>query len=426
MSTLSIKNGLVISMLLACFGRVQADGLRVYPNWENPRFVFQGGTLPFCKLPAALAKNTNGVLRIFVTPTIFCPPAFSPTLPPTYMVDRVFDLRRICVRNGNCEANATSVEWFERERIFPDSCLVPDAPPECLPEPPTAPESGRPFVQRTPDMSPIFPHPAQGSFVNFFETREVSLAQRRGATAISGTPIEFASWNAVVFADGLKVGVSGFSEQLPNLTQEFVHNSRVGTFDSTVPRFAELSSFAVRPDTLVLALDQEITLLDSRRSSYTRNSSSYLQPIYPNWPWNAQGVFDINDSQLPMRQFKIENCAPETSTATTLTCLLNFDNGTNGKLSVNADNRFVFSYSDCTGPKQIVLALDGAGYSQWYGEDLGPDPFAGTVNALKRGQVRVKLLATRRENAFNLTPGPALVCAKPIWSCRYFPGPWCN
>jgi hypothetical protein len=426
MSTLSIKNGLVILMLLACFGRVQADGLRVYPSWENPRFVFQGATLPYCRPTGALAQNSNGILRIFVTPPILCPPAFGPTPPTTYLVDRVFDLSKICVRNGNCEANASSVEWFERELEFPASCLVPDAPPECLPVPPTATGSGRPFVQRTPDMTPIFPHPAQGGFVSFNNSREISIGQERGTSGYSGTLLNFANWNAVVFADGIRVGVARNSEQSSNVGQEFLRSARITALDSTVPRFSDYASLAVRPDTIILLLDREVTLLDSRQSFSSRNSFRYLMPMYPAWPWNTQGVFDLNDVQLPMRQFKIESCSYVSNNSLLLTCPLSFDNGTSGQLTVNADNRFVFSYSDCSGPKQIVLALDGAGYSQWYSEDLGPDPFAGTVNALKRGQVRVKLLATRRENAFNLTPGPALVCAKPIWSCRFFRGLWCN
>jgi hypothetical protein len=428
MSTLGIRNCLVTLMLsmLACFGSVQAQGLRVYPSWENPRFVFQGGTLPFCRPVIALAQNQNGVLRIYVSPQRACPPAFGTTPPMNFLVDRIFDLRKICVTNGNCEATANNVEWFERERAFEGVCGLPNAPAECLPVAPNDPNFVPPFLQRTTDLSPIFPHPAQGGFVSSNESREIAIGQRRGGTTVSGVSVQFSAWNSLINADGQKVGIALNREQFPNVTQEFVHSSRIATFNSTAPRFSEYTSLAVRPDTIVLLLDQETTLLDSRSSLRIQSSTNYLGSIYPNWPWNEQGVFDVSDSQLPMRQFKIANCAPETTNATTLTCLLNFDNGTNGKLSVNADNRFVFSYSDCGGPKQIVLALDGAGYSEWYTEDLGPDPFAGTVNALKRGQVRVKLLATRRENAFNLTPGPVLVCAKPIWSCRYFPGPWCN
>jgi hypothetical protein len=195
---------------------------------------------------------------------------------------------------------------------------------------------------------------------------------------------------------------------------------RSGVFDLGVypnlPRPAPVSLLSLRPGVMLLSLNNRALAVYDFITNFNGFGNASFTEIQRSFIWPREGgVFDVHLPSLPFRQFKLEVCVANTDTSQSIRyeCPVQYDNGTRGKLIERDGLRFQLQYAECRNSRSIDLAPEGFGELQWYIEDRGHDPYAGTAMALKRGQLRVKLFASLREGELQLTPGPRL-------------SPWCQ
>jgi hypothetical protein len=426
-----MKNILLSTMLLfhfwsfypsGCFAQNAEPEMRVYPSWQQPRFAFRTMGTAFCDNSLLLAKNSNGILRIYnfksANDCLVLGGSGARTL------DRVFDLTASCLPNGNCNAPANTIEWYFIKGVFTPLCVADPIP--CLPE--TGSSIG-PWTFQSVGKSPVFPLPLNETFLSDISSAgnvplEVSFRNFTGASVLDSNQVLYSQLFFTLRTGDQYIG-SALVTSTPSsaATDDFffegpIYRDRSRSGIRTIPP-TSFNTFSLGPDSVSVQLDTNspVVLSVSRGANFPEFSFGVRKrPIYP---WDYQGVYDLLDSTLPMRQLKIEKCAPNSLQAE-YACDLAFDNGTMGQLTISTQKTLIIHYQDCFHYKTIELAPDGAGYSDWYAIDNGADPYIGTANALKRGQMRVKRIARRREGSSSLSVGPELVCGgKPRTICRF-------
>jgi hypothetical protein len=404
----------------------------IYPSWDSPKVVLVTAGNSICSDSNVTAIHTNGVLRLYSYRTsggnpLFCTITGTGGGVQTATPERVDDLRRICAAS-NCEEPVQRVELYEANIIGIDAncvrtqgtrTLVIGSGGEQLPCAPNNAQNGPLFRYKPVGPTPIFPLPNRSTYSAndpiVFVPQEIQIITSAVPSDLPVPPVGYAF---IEFRSSRGINGTSRVELATNedaLLARFYRSAQINLPnypDVVTPTPVQL--LMLRPGKMLLTLGSRSISLGDNVFSFSPSTNQFSDVQRQDvWPRRG-GVFDVNLASLPFDQFKIGACVANTDTTQPIRyeCPVQYDNGTRGKLIERDGLRFQLVYADCRSTKTIDLAPEGFGRLEWYIEDRGPDPYASTAMALKRGQMRVKLFASLREGEVNLTE-------------QSRPSPWC-
>jgi hypothetical protein len=422
---------LLITLALFSFKvMAQQRAVFIYPSWEAPKVVLITAGDSECPQNNVRAIHTNGVLRLYT----YRPPESNPRNCTTIALGRdaqlvtseqVIDLRRICT-GTNCEEPIHRAEFYQQQTGFnyidqncvrtQGSTYANGVDGDRVPCAPTNAQDGPLFRYRAVGPTPIFPLPNRGvysgrdngilvpqeiaviptsGFYNFEEGGVWGLEFMRIGSTLRTMSAQYVGAEAAVLAKFYRSGAIELRDY-PNVAQP-----------------TPISLSTLRPGAMLVTLDGRLVPTYEFGASFSVPPSANLTERLFIWP-RLGGLFDVRLPELPFRQFKLGACVANSDKNQPVrnVCPASFDNGTRGQLVEYDGLRFQLAYATCRGTQSIELAPEGFGQFEWYVENRGPDPYAGTAMELKRGQMRVKLFASKRDGEFDLTPGPGLKCRR--------------